>query len=503
MVDPGRGDLTIGVVGAGAMGRGIAQVAAAGGLNTLLFDAMAGVAENAVTFIGKMLDRQVEKGRMEEEDAAATLQRLQRVEALRDLADCDVVIEAVIEDLDAKRALFRELEAVVRPDAVLASNTSSLRIASIASACEHRGRVGGFHFFNPVPLMKLVEVVRALGTDDHVVDTLFAVGERMGRTPVIVRDGPGFLVNFGGRAYTTEALRLVHEQSATPAQVDAVMRDACGFRMGPFELMDLTGIDVNFPASRIIYDGYFQDRRIATVPLHESLFAAGQLGRKTGSGYFSYDENGKKTSAAEDADNTPSADPVTTVSLAEADQRLGDFLAGLGIAVADDNGANAILAAPLGEDCAAVAARTGADYRRLVAVDLTVETTSRITVMSAPGADRGMRDRVVAALAADGRAVTAIADSAGFIAQRIRAMVANLGCEMAQLGIASPEDINTAMKLGLNYPQGPLELADLMGPDTVFTILSNLQSITGDDRYRPSQWLRRRALLGLSAMTPD
>ena len=270
MIDAARKDLTIGVVGAGAMGRGIAQVAAVGGVKTLIFDAMASVAEGAVDFIGKMVGRQVEKGRMEESDAAAAMQRLSRIDSLSGMADCDVVVEAVIEDLDTKQALFRELEAVVGADTVLASNTSSLRIASIASACEHRTRIGGLHFFNPVPLMKLVEVVRAPDTADDVVDALFTLGERLDRTPVIVRDGPGFLVNFGGRAYTTEGLRLVHEQSATPAQIDAVMRDACGFRMGPFELMDLTGIDVNFPASRIIYDGYFQDRRTKTARRNQS-----------------------------------------------------------------------------------------------------------------------------------------------------------------------------------------------------------------------------------------
>ena len=502
MVDATDKGLKLGVVGAGAMGRGIAQVAAVGGIDTVIFDAMDGVVENAMGFVGKMLGRQVEKGRMEEADVTATMQRLRRGDTLNDLSTCDVVVEAVIEDLEAKRSLFRELESVVHPSAILASNTSSLRIASIASACEHRSRVGGLHFFNPVPLMKLVEVVRAPDTADDVVKALCTVGDRMGRTPVVVRDGPGFLVNFGGRAFYTEGLRIAQEQIATPAQVDAVMRDSCGFRMGPFELMDLTGIDVNFPASSIIYNGYFHDRRIATSPLHESLFASGRLGRKTRSGYYTYDEDGKKSTP--EANTVSSADPIAMVSLAEPNPRLSEFLSGVGLEIAErDDGECPILAAPLGEDCTAVAVRTGADPRRLVAIDLSADPTSRVTVMTAPGADHGLRDGFIARLAKDGRAITAIHDSAGFISQRIRAMVANLGCEIAQIGIASPEDINTAMRLGLNYPQGPLELADEMGPENVLTILSNLQALTGDDRYRPSQWLRRRALLGISAMTPD
>ena len=311
------------------------------------------------------------------------------------------------------------------------------------------------------------------------------------------RDGPGFLVNLGGRAFVGEGLRIVHEQIATPAQVDAVMREACGFRMGPFELMDLTGIDVNFPASLAIYNGYFQDRRLATVPLHEGLFASGRLGRKTGSGYYEYDENGKPIGRAADADTA--AAPAQAVSLAEPNDALAALARAAGASVLGaDNGSDAILAAPLGEDATALALRTGADPRRLVAVDLTGDGSKRLTVMTAPGADMGLRDRAISRLAETGAKVTAIADSPGFIAQRITAMVANLGCEMAQLGVAAPEDIDTAMRLGLNYLDGPLELADRLGPTRVLTILAHLQQITGDDRYRPSQWLRRRALLGLS-----
>ena len=490
-------DLTLGLIGTGAMGRGIAQVAAVGGITTLMFDATEGAAGDAERFIARMLDRQVEKHALSGDDAAAAKARLRIVDSLAGLAPSDVVIEAVTEDLELKRRLFGELEGIVGADAILASNTSSLRIAAIASACEHRGRVAGMHFFNPVPLMRLVEIVRAPDTGSDVVDALSALGRRLGRTPVTVRDGPGFLVNLGGRAFVGEGLRIVHEQIATPAQVDAVMREACGFRMGPFELMDLTGIDVNFPASLAIYNGYFQDRRLATVPLHESLFASGRLGRKTGSGYYEYDENGKPLGAATDAHTA--AAPAQAVSLAEPNDALAALARAAGATVLGaDNGSDAILAAPLGEDATALALRTGADPRRLIAVDLTGDGSKRLTVMTAPGADTDLRDRAISRLAATGAKVTAIADSPGFIAQRITAMVANLGCEMAQLGIAAPEDIDTAMRLGLNYPDGPLELADRLGPADVLTILAQLQRITGDDRYRPSQWLRRRALLGLS-----
>ena len=490
----------VGVVGAGAMGRGIAQVAAQGGLETLLYDAQAGVAEKARASIAEILGKLVERGRLSPGDRDAALGRIRVADGLQELAQADAVIEAIVENLEVKKKVFAELEAVCRPDAILASNTSSLRVAAIAGACRNKARVAGMHFFNPVPLMKLVEVVRAPATDEGVVERLAALGKRMGRVPVVVRDGPGFLVNLGGRAFTTEGLRLTHEGVAAPAQIDAVMRDACGFRMGPFELMDLTGIDVNFPASIAIWQGYFNDPRIATWPQHESLYVAGRFGRKTGMGHYAY-EGGEKRS--ESADHATTAAPAARVALAEADDRLAALLRASGAEVLEaDDGRCAILAAPVGEDATSFAVRTRVDPRRLVAVDLTGDLARRVTVMTAPGADLDLRDAVAARLAQSGAKVTAIKDSPGFIAQRILAMIANLGCEMAQIGVASPDDIDLAMTLGLNYPSGPLELADQVGVRRTLAILERLQAITGEDRYRPSLWLRRRALLDLSARTP-
>ena len=496
--DADREGLILGVAGGGAMGRGIAQVAVVGGITTRIYDATHGVAEDAQGFIARMLDRQVEKNAMTAAEAAAAKARLSIAAGLDDFADCDIVIEAIVEDLDIKQQLFHDLEAIVRPDVPLVSNTSSLRIAAMAAVCEHRGRVAGMHFFNPVPPMKLVEIIAAPDTDPAIADALGALGRRMGRTPVRVKDGPGFLVNLGGRAYTTEGLKLAHERVATPAQIDAVMRDCCGFRLGPFELMDLTGMDVNFPASMAIYNGYFQDRRLATWPEHEGLFVSRRLGRKTGSGHYDYDTEGKKIGGAGDEEIT--AEPCLRVTLAEPDDTLAALLAEAGAAIANtDNGTDPIVGAPVGEDCTTFALRTGADHRRLIAVDLSGDRAKRLTVMTAPGADLAVRDQLAARLARTGAAITRIADSPGFIAQRLCAMMANLGCEIAQLGIAEPADIDTAMKLGLNYPFGPLELADHMGTDRVLTIMTQLQDITGDDRYRPSLWLRRRALLGLKA----
>ncbi len=493
----------VGVVGAGAMGRGIAQVAAQGGLSVLLHDAAPGAAERGRGMIAELIEGSVRKGRLSEADGKAAQSRLRVVDGLEDLAPADAVIEAVVEDLEVKRELFRRLEGIVRPDAILASNTSSIRIASIAAACKGRGRVAGMHFFNPVPIMKLVEVIRAPATAPAVVNALTVLGKRMGRVPVSVSDSPGFLVNLGNRSFSTEALRIATEGVATPAQIDAILKDAAGFRMGPFELMDLTGIDVNFPAARIMYEGYFHDRRLATWPLHESMAESGQLGRKTGGGWYSYDAEGKLV--PQPTDTISKAPAARRVFVPEPDLPLVALLQNAGAEIApSDDGTMPLIAAPVGEDASTFAHRLGLDSKRLVCLDLTGNPAKRVTIMCPPGADRAISDAIVTLLSHAGAKITRIKDSPGFVTQRVIAMIGNLGCEMAQIGIASPADIDLAMKLGLNYPAGSLEFIDwLGGAERSHQILSQVQAITGDDRYRPSLWLRRRALLRLPIHTPD
>lgn len=494
-------DYTVAVVGAGAMGQGIAQVSVQGGLKTLLFDARPGGAAEGAAQIGKRIDRLVEKGRIGDDDAAGAKANLVPVDDLSALAQCDAVVEAVFENYDVKAELFKSLEAVVSKDCILASNTSSIPISSIARNCDKRDRVAGLHFFNPVPLMKLVEVIRASETSDATVAALTELGKRMTRVPVSVADMPGFLVNMGGRAYSSEGLRIAHEDVATPAQIDAIMRDCRHFRMGPFELMDLTGIDINFPASTIIYNGYMQDPRIKTAPNHEAMYNSGQFGRKTGSGWFRYD--GGKVIDAPSPDHVSSATAATRIALAEPDETLEAFCKDLDLPVGDDDGSCPILAAPFGDDATHTAMRTGVDFQRLVCVDLSCDTSKRVTIMTAPGADAAVRDAAAAAITATGRAVTAIKDSPGFVAQRMSAMIANLGCYMAEVALATPDDIDLAMKLGLNYPLGPLELAADLEPRRCLQILDRLHAITGEDRYRPTMWLKRRALLGLPVHTPS
>lgn len=500
MKSPEAEDYVVGVIGAGAMGQGIAQVAILGGLRALLVDAAPDAAEAAREKIAGRLGRLVEKGRMAAEEARSALARLDPVAGIADLAPCDAVVEAVVEDLAVKQDVFRAVEAAVRPDCIIASNTSSIPIASIARACESRSRVAGLHFFNPVPLMKLVEVVRSAETSEQTVAALVALGKRMTRVPVTVKDGPGFLVNLGGGAFSTEAVRLLHEGVASPAEIDAVMRDCRGFRMGPFELMDLTGLDVNYPVRGIIYDGYVQDPRLKTAPPHRAKFDAGALGRKTGKGWFEYVDGEK---VAPSPDHETNAAPPARVALAEPGAALERFCAELGLAIGEDDGACPILAAPIGDDATHAALATGADFRRLVCVDLSCDFSRRVTLMTAPGAAPGARDAVAAAVIASGRKATLIKDSPGFIAQRIAAMICNLGCYMAEIGLASPADIDLAMKLGLNYPLGPMALGGDLGAANCLRILERLQAITGEDRYRPTLWLRRRAGLGLALDTAN
>ncbi|MFC6215327.1 3-hydroxyacyl-CoA dehydrogenase [Fodinicurvata halophila] len=490
-----NGNLKLGIVGAGAMGGGIAQVAAMAGLETLVYDARAGAGELAREGILKRLDKRVSQDKMSRPARDSAADCLKAVGTLAELSDCDVVVEAIVEDLEAKTKLFSELEGLLRADAILASNTSSLPIGAIAAQLRHRDRMAGLHFFNPVPVMKLVEVIRGPDTRDDVMEALTTLGRRLGREPVQVKDTPGFLVNYGGRAYNTEGLAVVHEGVATPAQVDAIMRDGFGFRMGPFELMDLTGMDVNFPVTRFVHESAFGDPRLRSTPLHRYMLETGQLGRKTGRGFYDYAEGSETPSA----DAPLNAVPAEAVVLCDQDAQLKALVEECGGRILEnDDSRAALLAAPVGEDATAYAARTGCDHRRLICVDTVMDISQRVTLMTAPAAlPEALAS--VAALFAQARRVTTIADSPGFVGQRIAAMVANLGCEMAQTGLASVEDIDLAMRLGLNYPRGPLELVDAMGVAVTHRILVQAQALTGDDRYRPSQWLRRRAQLGLSA----
>jgi 3-hydroxybutyryl-CoA dehydrogenase len=320
-----------------------------------------------------------------------------------------------------------------------------------------------------------------------------ALAAKLGKTSVEVRDVPGFLVNLLGRAYVTEALHLNTEGIASVETIDKIMRESAGFRMGPFELMDLTGIDVNFPASMSIYRGFQFDPRLKTTIVHEGLFNAGQFGRKTGRGFHSYAE--QRASAAAPA--RPPATDSPSVYIAEQHPGFAQLVQ-KGLRVVDSaQSADIVLVSPRGDDATGTAYRLKIPAERTVAVDFVGLERNFLTLM-APLTGRAAVDRLSQYLGGAGYSTAVVKDSPGFVAPRILAMVANLGCDVAQLGIGSPRDIDVAMRLAQNYPRGPLEWAEALGVREVFETLTQLQSVTGSDRYRPSLWLRQRALLGTS-----
>ncbi len=509
MLDANREDLVLGIVGAGLMGRGIAQIAALAGIEVLMFDLRAGAAEEAKAALEQTLSMLEGKGKLSADERAAAVARIVPAAALGEFARCHVVVEAIIENLDAKRALFRQLEEVVGDDCLLASNTSSLAVTAIAAACRLPERVAGFHFFSPVPLMKIVEVIEGVLSAPWVGETLTALARRMGHTPVRAKDTPGFIVNHAGRGFLTEALRIVGEGVADFATVDRVLRAAAGFRLGPFELLDLTGLDVSQPVMESIYDQYYQEPRYRPSPIARQRLAAGLLGRKSGRGFYVYVDGKQQAPAA------PAAPALRDVALwigtggggpAQATRAaLAQRLEAAGVRL--DRGArpaadSVCLVLPLGVDATGAALDDGLDPKRTVALD-PLFLDRQATLMTTPVTAAEARDAAWAALAATGLPVSVIHDSPGFVVQRVLAMIVNIACDIAQQRVATPQDIDRAVTLGLGYPKGPLEMGDALGAATVLAILDAMHAFYRDPRYRPSPWLIRRARLGVSLLTPE
>lgn len=499
-------DEKIAIIGAGAMGRGIAQIAVAGGYPVVLWDANEEVAGEGAAFVEKMLNRAVEKGRMDKADAEAALGRLSVADAMEDLGDATLVVEAIIENLDIKRKVFSDLEKIVSDDCILATNTSSLSVTAIAAACEKPGRVAGYHFFNPVPLMKVVEVVKAVRTMDEVIDRLFAVADKVGHRAVLTQDTPGFLVNHAGRGLNTEGLRVLGEGIAGTATIDNIMREAAGFRMGPFELMDLTGLDVSQRVMESVYTQFYDEPRYRPSALAAQRFEAGLFGRKTGQGFYVY-EDGQQIRPEEPV--APTALPKAVWLEAATDEvriLVTELAVTAGVEIDQDPhpGADSLcLISPVGADATTTLTELDLPADRTVAIDPLFGLEARRTLMLTPATSAEMRDAAHGLLASDEVPVSVIHDSPGFVAQRVVATIVNIACDIAQQRIATPEDIEAAVKLGLGYPRGPLEYGDYLGADTVLRILENMHAFYGDPRYRPSPWLKRRARLGLSLLTPE
>lgn len=487
MLDPDRSDLVAGVAGAGTMGRGIAQVLAQGGARTLLYDAQPGAASKAKEAIGEALGRVVEKGRLSPAQKDAVLAKIELAESLQAFAPCHVVVEAIVEDLQEKRKLFSGLEAIVSEACILASNTSSLSVTAMAAACKRPQRIAGYHFFNPVPVMKIVEVVDGVLTDPKATEALAGLAKRFGHTPVRCKDTPGFVVNHAGRAFVPEALRVLSEGIADFATIDRILVDAAGFRIGPFGLMDLVGLDVAHAVMKSMYDQYFEEPKYKPSFLAEPRVAAGLLGRKTGRGWYAYGKEGAEPVPEPAA---PKRKPASVWS------EIADF------STTSSKDAEVCIVAPLGKDATTAALELGLDPARTVAVD-PMFSQKRLTLMTTPATRVEVRDAAHAALAASGRKVSVINDSPGFVAQRVVAHIVNVGCDIAQMRIAEPADLDRAVMLGLGYPKGPLAMGDALGAGRILAILDAMHSLYQEPRYRASPWLRRRARLGVSLLTPE
>jgi 3-hydroxybutyryl-CoA dehydrogenase len=498
----------VAVVGSGAMGAGIAQVAAAAGYQVSLYDTRAEAVGKAIADIGKAYARLVEKDRMGAAEADLARARLRPVADLRDIGDAAIVIEAIVENLDVKRALFEQLEGIVGENCILATNTSSISITSIAAQLRRPERLVGMHFFNPVPLMALVEVISGLATSREVADTVHATAQAWGKDPVHAKSTPGFIVNRVARPYYAEGLRLLLERAADPATLDAVMRDCGGFRMGPFELMDLIGHDVNFSVTQSVFNAYFGDPRFTPSVLQQELVNAGFLGRKTGRGFYRYGDDAQKPEPqAEAPQPRPAAVSVTLgvgVARATTDPMEQRFKAA-GCDVVHRQSATDAAQEPPRFHCggAAVYLTDGRTATERAAASGHADTVVYDLLLDAAGAGRialaradQCRDTAwnaaVGLFQAAGFTVTRLDDVPGMAVMRTVAMLANEAADAVNQGVCSANGVDVAMRKGVNYPRGPLEWASAVGLRQIVTVLANLAATYGEDRYRVSPLLRRK-----------
>jgi 3-hydroxybutyryl-CoA dehydrogenase len=494
-------DARIAVIGAGAMGAGIAQVAAQAGHTVLLLDNRPGAAAQAIDGIARQLGKRVDNGKLSADSRSATLARLLAVEAIEALADCELVIEAIVENLEVKRALFRQLEEICGERCILASNTSSLSITCIAAQLNHPQRLLGLHFFNPAPVMALVEVVSGLASDPALAACLYDTAKAWSKKPVHTRSTPGFIVNRVARPFYAESLRLLQEGAADCPTLDALMRDAGGFAMGAFELTDLIGHDVNYAVTCSVFDAYYGDTRFLPSLIQKELVDAGRLGRKSGHGFYSYAEG-----AVRPQPNIISSEQSVETCVVEGDLGIANALIprlrehSVDVIQRDGQGllrvGDAILALSDGRMACQRAREDG--LRNLILLDLAFDYSKarRLAISYAAGIDPSALEQGVALLQRAGFSVSLLSDSPALAVLRTVAMLANEAADAVLQGVASAADIDLAMRAGVNYPQGPLAWADAIGLAHILNVLENLQAGYGEERYRPSLLLRRRVAEG-------
>jgi 3-hydroxybutyryl-CoA dehydrogenase len=480
------------------MGAGIAQVAAAAGHPVLLYDAEPSALPAAKERIAVALARAVERARLTPDERDRMLARIAPCESLDALPPAGLVIEAIIEDLSTKARLFEALEAICSREAVFASNTSSMSITALAAGLKQPARMVGMHFFNPAPVMALVEVVCGLASAPSVVETVRATAAAWGKTPVVCRSTPGFIVNRVARPFYGEPLRALGEGAADVATIDAVIRGAGGFRMGPFELIDLIGLDVNLAVSRSIHAAFSGDPRYAPSLLQQELVEAGRLGRKSGCGFYEHAAGAERSEPRIAAPSPPPGLIVVEGDLGPAEPLVGRWQkAGIGVSRRWGEGLIRIGKVRL----ALTDGRGATEWSHLlqapvVLFDLALDFATCNHLALAP-ADQASEDDLVQAVGlmqAAGIAVPVIDDFPGMLVMRTVCMLANEAAEVVHTGVASAEAVDLAMRLGVNYPRGPLAWAEAIGLERVRDVLDHLARTYGEDRYRASCLLRRRAV---------
>jgi 3-hydroxybutyryl-CoA dehydrogenase len=509
----------IGVAGAGTMGAGIAQLACRAGARTLLHDPDPAALDRGLNRIRDQLRRGVERGRWSADDAAAAETQLAPAPELADLAGAELVIEAAPERLEIKRELFAALSEVVSEDCVLATNTSSLLVTASASAATHPERVVGMHFFNPPPVMRLLEVVAGAESSPQALAVARAAGEAMGKIVIDAADGPGFIVNRCNRPFGLEALKLLQEQVASIEEIDRACRLGGGFRMGPFELMDLVGVDVGLDVSRSFYEQSFGEPRWRPSPITVRTVAAGRLGRKSGRGYYEYPQDGRH--------RPPDPEPVTVgggdgliviagetplaLELADAAEQAGWSVAspieaeGLAspflILEMDISGMEP--EAPLQGGPRAICVTSGS----LAGLDPggsavgfhalpPLQSSHVVELTRGPDSAHSAGDVAERFFATLGKRTMWVGDAPGLVLGRIVCQVANEAAFALGEGLGSAEDIDAGMVHGLNYPRGILGWADEIGLDHVLSVLDALALERGEERYRAAPLLRRLAFSG-------
>lgn len=470
-------DTIVGVCGAGAMGAGIAQVAAQAGCRVVVLDQNEEALARGRTAVAKGLGALVQRGKLAQGEADAIAARCDWSLDVGALSNAGLVIEAIAENAEAKRALFQRIEDVVSADAVIATNTSSLAVTALAAGRKNPSRFLGLHFFNPAPAMKLVEVISGAQTDPARAASAFELMTSWGKTAVMARDVPGFIVNRVARPFYGEGWRALEEGAADAATLDFLYRDLAGFRMGPFELGDLIGHDINNAAAKSIFDAYFGRTRFAPSLMQGGLVAAGRLGRKSGGGVFSYTDDNRPAPAL-----IAPKGAIRDISLLKIIIAKGE---------ADFEGARFFYAD--GRSASRAAADAG---RPAVVIDYMRDPDAATTIAYA-ASDETANAAALALASQSGKSAAPIKDRAGLVVFRTLAQLANCAADAVRDRIASPDAIDVAMINGVNYPFGPIDWARREGFGRVAAALDAIADECGEAMYRPGEWLRaaaRRAL---------